>query len=158
MVTTYTTEYWQLDHDKKITGSVFTVNELYHRMQRFKQQHAAAIASWEKNYVQQFKVIFPETAFLELLKVQSCKYCGITPSEIEKLGHQQKLFKKSERGWSLEIDRKNSNFEYSENNCVLACYWCNNAKTDEYTFEEFQIIGAAMRYVWQKRLSHLPKT
>jgi hypothetical protein len=57
----------------------------------------------------------------------------------------------------LEIDRKNSNFEYSENNCVLACYWCNNAKTDEFTFEEFQIIGTTMRYVWQKRLSHLPK-
>ena len=26
---------------------------------------------------------------------------------------------------------------YTEDNCVLACYWCNNAKTDAFTFKEF---------------------
>jgi len=63
------------------------------------------------------------------------------------------LFKKSERGWNLEIDRKNSNYEYTKDNCVMCCYWCNNAKTDEFTYPEFKEIGLAFKQVWDKRLS-----
>jgi len=68
------------------------------------------------------------------------------------LATKRKLFKKNERGWSLEIDRKNSNLEYSKENCVMSCYWCNNAKTDEFTAEEFAVIGKAIAMVWHDRL------
>ena len=30
---------------------------------------------------------------------------------------------------------------YNADNCVLACYWCNNAKTDAFTDKEFKPIG-----------------
>ena len=30
---------------------------------------------------------------------------------------------------------------YNPDNCVLACYWCNNAKTDAFTDKEFKPIG-----------------
>lgn len=33
---------------------------------------------------------------------------------------------------------------YNANNCVFACYWCNNAKTDAFTDEEFMPIGKAI--------------
>lgn len=127
-------------------------------LEKLKQQHFAALAMWEKSYAATFKALFPEDAFLNLLKDQRCAYCNITMAEIEQIGQAQLLFKKSERGWSLEIDRKNSNFEYMPANCVLSCYWCNNAKTDEFTFEEFEEIGKSIEQVWRKRLSHLPKT
>jgi len=30
---------------------------------------------------------------------------------------------------------------YNDTNCVFACYWCNNAKTDAFTEKEFKPIG-----------------
>lgn len=151
----YTTQYWQKDHTDKIGDTVYTVNDLYLRMQAIKKDLGSQLAEWEKSYAKQFPSVFPESAFVELLNKKKCANCGITPEKIEKLGRNEQLFKKSERGWSLEIDRKNSNFEYSPGNCVLACYWCNNAKTDEFTFEEFQVIGKAIGQIWQKRLNEI---
>lgn len=51
------------------------------------------------------------------------------------------------------MDRKVSNREYTADNCVMCCYWCNNAKTDEFTDQEYQLMGDAMRNIWQERLS-----
>jgi hypothetical protein len=39
-------------------------------------------------------------------------------------------------------------------NLVFACYWCNNAKTDTFTFEEFKQVGEVFRNIWQKRLEN----
>ena len=61
--------------------------------------------------------------------------------------------KKTLRGWKLEVDRLNSNFEYNSDNCVMACYWCNNAKTDEFSKDEFKIIGNAISLVWKSRMN-----
>lgn len=62
------------------------------------------------------------------------------------------LNKKKDRGWKLEIDRLDSNFEYRPSNTVMCCYWCNNAKTDEFTRDEFMEIAKAIRNVWNNRL------
>lgn len=35
----------------------------------------------------------------------------------------------------------------------MACYWCNNAKTDEFTAEEFKEIGKEIRKIWDVRLA-----
>jgi hypothetical protein len=45
------------------------------------------------------------------------------------------------RGFYLEVDRKESKGKYSPRNCVLACYPCNNAKSDIFTYDEFRKIG-----------------
>ncbi|WP_188117205.1 hypothetical protein [Campylobacter concisus] len=37
----------------------------------------------------------------------------------------------------------------------MACYWCNNAKTDEFSPEEFKPIAEGIREVWNKRLGEL---
>ena len=72
--------------------------------------------------------------------------------KIEELAQKGKLYKKNERGWNMEIDRKKPNLEYTTDNCVAACYWCNNAKTDEFDDEEFEPIGEQIGNALLKRL------
>lgn len=82
-----------------------------------------------------------------------CKYCKVPQKFIRDIYSRQNGWregkktqdnKKGTRGWSLEIDRKKPKNKYSEENCVLACYPCNNAKSDVFTAEEFIIIGAVI--------------
>ena len=55
----------------------------------------------------------------------------------------------------MEIDRKISEEKYDNfSNLTYACYWCNNAKTDTFTEEEFLIIGKSISYVWKQRLAN----
>jgi hypothetical protein len=42
----------------------------------------------------------------------------------------------------LEVDRIESKESYSPENCVLACYPCNNAKSDVFAYAEFMKIGS----------------
>jgi hypothetical protein len=57
------------------------------------------------------------------------------------------------RGKTLELDRKIPNESYNNiENLALCCYWCNNAKTDTFTHEEFLIIGKSIGTIWQQRL------
>ena len=37
----------------------------------------------------------------------------------------------------------------------MACYWCNNAKTDEFSPEEFKPIAEGIRKAWNERLREL---
>lgn len=113
-----------------------------------------------QNYRNHFKDnVFPFDKFLELYpkdkSKRKCHYCDITEEKIEILRHHKLINSKSPtRGYSLEIERFNSDYEYSTDNVVLACYWCNNAKTDEFTKEEFiEIVGPAFKQVWQNRIA-----
>ena len=47
----------------------------------------------------------------------------------------------------MEIDRKKPNLEYTKENCVRCCYWCNSAKTDEFDDVEFESIGDASKKI-----------
>jgi len=152
LVADYTTKYWQYNRDKKVRNG-YTPDELYHFMKKFEEDNNDKLKDFEKDYVNNFEKVFKKDDFELLLKQKHCKYCKITETEIKALADKHQLFKKSERGWSLEVDRKNSNYEYTKDNCVMACYWCNNAKTDEFTHEEFMLVGTAIEYIWIKRLS-----
>ena len=89
----------------------------------------------------------------------TCSYCGISLAQIEELGKNSKLNNKRSdtRGYTLEIDRKLPNLEYSEENCCMACYWCNNAKTDEFSPKEFKPIAEGIRKAWNERLKQIGK-
>ena len=43
--------------------------------------------------------------------------------------------------------------DYKLDNVVLACYWCNNAKTDEFSPNEFKEIARGINEVWKRRLA-----
>lgn len=71
--------------------------------------------------------------FFEWYKRQPrhCHYCGTKEEHLQELFNTQTLSSKRKRGPSLELERRDSDRnEYSPENCVLACYFCNNHKSD----------------------------
>ena len=87
-------------------------------------------------------------------KDKVCCYCGCTEKEISDFysAPKEERAKRITRGKSLEIERKKDQ-KYSEDNCELSCYWCNNAKSDVFTYEEFIPIGKVIGDTIKKRLS-----
>jgi len=81
---------------------------------------------------------------------ERCKYCHLPGCTIEYYG---KLFRQGRRGLTLEVDRKDNTQPYSPSNCVLACYPCNNAKSDIFSYEDFLEIGQAISKV-KKQSKH----
>ncbi|OQB73605.1 MAG: hypothetical protein BWX92_03312 [Deltaproteobacteria bacterium ADurb.Bin135] len=74
----------------------------------------------------------------------NCKYCSLPGDTSE---HYKKHFRKGKRGVRLEVDRKDNTKPYSPENCVLACYPCNNAKSDVFSSQEFEVIGKIIRMI-----------
>jgi len=86
---------------------------------------------------------------------RKCFYCGITESQISELFDKGALYTKRNRGRKLEIERLSPNEPYENlKNLVFSCYWCNNAKTDTFTSEEFKNIGKEIGKIWEKRLKY----
>jgi len=80
--------------------------------------------------------------YLEQYKAQKgkCYYCE-TEEEVLRLLFTKKYTnsKRSNRGKHLEIERKDPNSnDYSKENCVLACYFCNNDKSDIFSEDEYR--------------------
>lgn len=70
---------------------------------------------------------------------KQCNYCKIEEFKLQKLFNKKDgiLNTKRGRGARLELERKNTDSnEYSPENCVFACYICNNHKSDLISEEE----------------------
>lgn len=68
-----------------------------------------------------------------------CGYCGIEEHKLKELFDYQTgiLGTQRGRGRSLELERKITNPNlYNEENCILACYVCNNHKSDLISEED----------------------
>jgi hypothetical protein len=91
-----------------------------------------------------------------------CSYCGVTSAESLLLFNAYPHSTRGgKRGKRLELDRKNPSIKcYGEdiNNLALVCYWCNNAKTNYFTFEEFKIIGQSIIEIQKQRLRNINET
>lgn len=101
---------------------------------------------------------------------KKCYYCGINQDQINKLDDLEKekqiddsniqsnddgvyhgLTKRPRK--TLEVDQKDPHGGYKKGNIVLACSWCNNAKTDTFTCDEFKsYIAPGIRNLWNSRL------
>lgn len=68
---------------------------------------------------------------------RKCYYCGIDEHKVADLFEKKILKSKRRRGDRLEIDKKDPNGLYSEENCVLSCYFCNNDKSDIFDDIEY---------------------
>jgi len=150
LVEKYANDYWQQEYSYLINGK--TIKEIQNKITELETLNKKLLQDFEQEYVKKFSTIFPESDFEKLLGEKECYYCGITIEKLEKLADKKKLFNKTNRGWTLEIDRLKPNLEYSKDNCVMACYWCNNAKTDEFSDDEFKTIGLEIAKIWEKRL------
>jgi hypothetical protein len=152
----YINVYWQREDYKndKIKGK--KINDIYHEMKKWREEQKDQIEHLQIHYMTQiFPIVFPYADFERFYNSRSeCEYCHITVEKIHALIDGQLLNKKKDtRGWSLEIDRKTPNYEYTKENCVWCCYWCNNAKTDEFSYDEFKKIGEVIKSIWDDRLS-----
>jgi hypothetical protein len=69
-----------------------------------------------------------------------CYYCETEERIIAKLfENKYQNRKRTKRGKHLEIERRNSTLNaYNADNCVLACYFCNNDKSD--IFDELEYL------------------
>jgi hypothetical protein len=88
---------------------------------------------------------------------RQCEYCGVKEEELALLNKDEQMInKRTTRGRTLELDRKKPNEPYDNlDNLVMCCYWCNNAKTDTFTHDEFKIVGEAISSIWKNRLNRL---
>lgn len=70
---------------------------------------------------------------------ECCYYCGTDEKVIADLFEKKYTsVKRPNRGKHLEVERKDaSSNEYSSGNCVLACYFCNNDKSDIFSEKEY---------------------
>ncbi|HEC1764533.1 TPA: hypothetical protein R1722_001277 [Campylobacter lari] len=81
-----------------------------------------------------------EEAYLKIDEEnRTCHYCGIDEDKLKNL-FKSKLItsKKPSFNGSLQIERLNPDKGYNEENCVLACCICNNAKSDMISASDFK--------------------
>lgn len=74
---------------------------------------------------------------------QGCWYCGLTNEESFQLYNMRPhATRGGKRGRRLEIDRKDPLQPYDNlPNLVWCCYWCNNAKSNFFSEEEFTFVA-----------------
>ena len=80
---------------------------------------------------------------------RKCSYCGVSEEQV------REYFKKNpsrggRRGQNLEIERIVPKDPYSPENCIMACYVCNNAKSDFMSNEDFKPIADGIKKFWKK--------
>lgn len=87
-------------------------------------------------------------------KDRQCEYCLIKESEIKTLISQGKIYTKrlTTRGRTMEVDRKDPKGHYEIKNLIMSCYWCNNAKTDEFSYDETMQKKGKSYAIWKNRL------
>jgi hypothetical protein len=84
-----------------------------------------------------------------------CHYCKTSILEIRNLLNSGIISGRNVggtgiRGHNLEIDRMQPGEEYSEVNCVLSCYYCNNDKSNTFSYDVYRnIIGPSRKIIWE---------
>jgi len=82
---------------------------------------------------------------------KNCHYCKIKEGDFIPIWgkfYTKENSSKKGRGKRLELERKDNKKGYSEENCVLSCAICNNAKSNKFTCEEFKKVGKTIKEIW----------
>ena len=92
-------------------------------------------------------------------QLKVCFYCSLTEEESQKIVHSGLLTsirfplngfmaRGVNRGYWLEIDKKDPTGIYSSENCELACYFCNNDKSDVFDHTQYrEFVGNRPEYI-----------
>jgi 5-methylcytosine-specific restriction endonuclease McrA len=150
---TYTSIHQLSKESDIIEGTELKIGEFDKFLKQWKTDNYYELPKLKEKFLAKFISIDSFLKFYETTE-KRCEYCKITEEDINLLLKHKKLYTKSlfNRGKSLEIDRKDSSKSYEESNIVFCCYWCNNAKTDEFSEDEFKQIGSQIKIVWENRL------
>jgi hypothetical protein len=148
---------WNLDEFERLNDGGLTMKEIDEAIELWTINNASLKAELFEKYRLNFITdFFPFPDFEKIYdrdpEKRICHYCHINDKEIELLDAKSQIKTKRPRGYMMEIDRIKANYEYSKENIVLACYWCNNAKSDEFSEPEFLYhIGPGIEKVWELR-------
>lgn len=159
----YVCNYYQDKFSKLNAKNIYNTIKIYVRKKSFAILKDEPQNEYEfyKNLYDKLKIqyinmalesLFTIEKWQEMIETSKCCYCGVTEEQIDSLRENQNIFSKSGRGFKLEIDRKYPNLEYTSGNCCMSCYWCNNAKTDEFSSDEFKEIAKGINTIWNIRL------
>lgn len=133
--------------DMKITRNVYT--ELSKELGSNRAAEISEIKRSRSLYHNKKKLIVFDfddfNAFYKWHQIQyetqasKCYYCDTDEDVISELFSKKfQHIKRNKRGKHLEIERKNSvNNLYNKDNCVLACVFCNNDKSDIFNEKEY---------------------
>ena len=119
----------QLDTERKSEILIIKrIRSLYHNKRGLEGFSFPDFNSFYKWYISQYQTQKGE-----------CYYCGTSEKVIaelfEKKFHNRK---RTTRGKHLEIQRRDlTDNLYNKENCVLACYFCNNDKSDIFDEHEY---------------------
>lgn len=150
----YTLDDWQRLFNRSFEKKwKYSLNEIVEECKKCEAEKNKS-ACKQCYYENKFKDILPQNNFKErfFTEPRKCVYCGIKEEQLKDLCKQTK---RSGRGDRLEYDRINDEKDYAIDNVVLACYWCNNAKSDEYSPAEFKEIARGINRVWNHRFGIL---
>ena len=87
------------------------------------------------------------TEFIQLTKIKNCHYCNDKINWVPYATVKGKFLSSAHY-----LDRKDHNKSYSVSNCVVCCTLCNRMRSNKFTYEEFLIIGLAIKEVKYNRL------
>lgn len=146
-----------LGEEERINDAGLKMKEIDVMIESWEKENSAFRAELFESYRLYFITdLFPFSEFEKIYNLDAekriCHYCHINDREIEMLDTKRQIKTKRPRGYMMEIDRIKPNHEYSKDNVVLSCYWCNNAKSDEFSEPEFtNHIGPGIGKVWESR-------
>lgn len=86
--------------------------------------------------------LLPFEEFLAFTKINKCHYCG-SLVQWYPYHHLPIVY---------HLDRKDSDFGYSKNNCVVCCSLCNAVKGITLSYEEMLLLGPSLRKIKDSRL------
>jgi len=155
----YLTSVEQLPYDviaKKLNVSRRELSQWWEqtRSEREKIRTVRTLYNRKKNLGLK-KITFKKFYDWYIKQSQKCHYCHISQNEIDELFRRKlvRTSRKVTRGRRLELERIRPKIDYSRlTNLTLACYWCNNAKSDEFDDEEFKKIGLSIGKALKARL------
>jgi len=134
-----------------------TVGNLNSAIENWWIENNSILPEYQRIQQQHFYISLDE--FQELLSKSSyelaCSYCRITEEQFLALIQAGQVQTKRFRTWgtSFEVDCCEPRAGYTRYNVTVCCYWCNNAKTDEFSSTEFQPVAQALSLVWKQRLA-----
>jgi len=146
-----------LGDEERINDAGLTMNEIDVMIESWEKENTIfrteLYEAYRLHFITDFFTFFDfERIYDRDPEKRICHYCHINDKEIEMLDTKRQIKTKRPRGYMMEIDRIKANHEYSNDNVVLACYWCNNAKSDEFSESEFTShVGPGIEKVWETR-------
>ena len=140
-----------------VIGGIHTVGELDVAIKGWWERNKGALDPYRAVHTER-EFCISLAGFQEIFITPSnelaCAYCYITEAEFKQLVDRGQVQTKRlrTRGTTFELDCRVPELGYKAGNVVVCCYWCNNAKSDEFSPEEFQPVADALARVWQERL------